>query len=425
MSAAGSDGPQGDARPAPPRIDLVSPSSFEGGQPHEQFRWLREHEPVHWHEEPDGAGFWAVTRYRDVTEVGRDPDTFSSHAGGIMLPDADEDALAAPRRMMLYMDPPEHTRYRKLVSSAFTPRNVARWTERIGALATDIVDRICERGRCDLAVDLAGEMPSALIAELMGISREDGRRLYVLTERMHAAPESVDAGVRLEAATEMLGYATQVAESKRRHPQDDLASMLAGARVDSEELSDEEFCWFFLLLINAGGDTTRNLLGGGAQVLFDHPEQRRWLQADLRSRIDTAIEELLRVVSPVVHMRRTATRDTVLGGRQVRAGDKVVMFYGSANRDETVFDDPDRVDLGRAPNPHVAFGGGGPHYCLGAHFARAESRAMLVEILGRLPDLEPDGRPDWLASNFICGPTHLPVRFTPTPRVGERDAVRA
>ena len=408
-----------------PTIDLASPASFDGGQPHEQFRWLREHDPVHWHEEPDGAGFWAVTRYHDVKEVGRDPGTYSSYAGGIMLPDTDEESLAAPRQMMLYMDPPAHTRHRKLVSSAFTPRNVARWTQRIDALATDIVDRVCEQGACDLATDLAGEMPSALIAELMGIPRDDGRRLYVLTERMHAAPESVDECARIEAAAQMLSYAADVASTKRRNPTDDLASVLAGARVDGDELSDEEFCWFFLLLINAGGDTTRNLLGGGAQALFDEPEQRAWLQADLRGRVDTAVEELLRVVSPVVHMRRTATRDTVLGGRPIRAGDKVVMFYGSANRDETVFADPDRIDLAREPNPHVAFGGGGPHYCLGAHFARVETRAMLVEILGRLPDIGPDGEPEWLASNFICGPTHLPVRFTPTPRSGGRPAVGA
>jgi cytochrome P450 len=411
--------------PDAPTIDLVSPASFDGGQPHEQFRWLREHDPVHWHAEPDGAGFWAVTRYHDVKEVGRDPQTYSSYAGGIMIPDTDDEALAAPRQMMLYMDPPEHTRYRKLVSAAFTPRNAARWTQRIDALATDIVDQVCEQGACDLATDLAGEMPSALIAELMGIPRDDGRRLYVLTERMHAAPGAVDDGARLEAAVEMLTYAGEVAAAKRRSPGDDLASVLAGARVDGDELTDEEFCWFFLLLINAGGDTTRNLLGGGAQVLFDEPEQRAWLQADLHGRVDTAVEELLRVVSPVVHMRRTATRDTVLGGRSIRAGDKVVMFYGSANRDAMVFADPDRVDLGRAHNPHVAFGGGGPHYCLGAHFARAEARAMLVEVLGRLPDLEPDGEPEWLASNFICGPTHLPVRFTPAPRAHERRAVTA
>jgi cytochrome P450 len=411
--------------PDTPTIDLVSPASFDGGQPHEQFRWLREHDPIHWHEEPDGAGFWAVTRYHDVKEVGRDPGTYSSYAGGIMIPDADEEALAAPRKMMLYMDPPEHTRYRKLVSSAFTPRNVARWTQRIDALATDIVDQVCEQGACDLVTDLAGEMPSALIAELMGIPRDDGRRLYVLTERIHASPDAIDDGARLTAVVEMLAYAQEVATTKRRTPTDDLASVLAGARVDGDELTDEEFCWFFLLLINAGGDTTRNLLGGGAQVLFDDPEQRAWLQADLDGRVDTAVEELLRVVSPVVHMRRTATRDTVLGDRFIRAGEKVVMFYGSANRDETVFADPDRVDLGRDPNPHVAFGGGGPHYCLGAHFARMETRAMLVEVLDRLPDLEPDGEPEWLASNFICGPTHLPVRFTPTPRASEHATVGA
>lgn len=402
---------------AGPAIDLVRPDAFAGGQPHRQYRWLRRHDPVHWHPESDGAGFWAVTRYRDVVAVGRDPATFSSAAGGVMLPDADEEQLAGARNMMLYMDPPEHTRFRRLVSRVFTPRNVRALGPRVAALAADIVDEVCEAGECDLVADLAGEMPSAMIAELMGIPRDDGRRLYELTERMHAAPGVVDEGARARAAADLLGYAHEVAARKREAPGDDIASLLvAGELDDGDRLSDEEFCWFFLLLFNAGGDTTRNLLAAGFHELFEHPAERRRLQADLDGLLPTAVEELLRYVSPVVHMRRTATRPTRLGDRDVAPGDKVVVFYASANRDEDVFDAADTLDLGRADNPHVAFGGGGPHYCLGAHVARLEARAVLGEVLTQLADVEPAAPPTWLASNFVCGPEHLPVRFTPAPR---------
>ncbi len=398
----------------PDGIDLLDAAAFAGGQPHAQLRWLREHAPVAWHPEADGTGFWAVTRYDDVRAVSRDPETFSSHRGGVMVADADEASLAATRNMMLYMDPPEHTRYRRLVAPVFKRPAVRAWLDRIGDLAVEIVDGVCEAGACDLVADVAGEMPSALISQIMGIPRADGRRLHHLTETMHAAPGAVDATTRADAAAEMIGYALEVARAKRATPGDDLASLLLATEIDGDHLSDEEFCWFFLLLINAGGDTTRNLLGTGAHVLFEHPAELERFRADPRGLADSAVEELLRYVSPVVHMRRTATRTTQLGDQRIAAGDKVVVFYGSANRDERVFAEPDRLDLGRDPNPHVAFGGGGPHFCLGAHFARVEARATLVELLTRLPDIEPDGEPRWLDSTFIYGAASLPVRYTPT-----------
>lgn len=394
-----------------PRIDLLSPASFAAGQPHEQFRWLRAHDPVHRHPEPDGPGFWAVTRHADVRAVGRDATTFSSEPT-TMIADPDTTLPFGDHKMMLMADPPYHTRLRLIVNRAFTPKAVAARRARIDQLAAQIVDAVAERGECDLVADIAGEMPSFVIAELLGIPLDDGRRLYQLTEAIHAVPESQPPGAGAAAVLEMFQYAAGVREEKLRAGAgaDDLATAILAAEVDGQRLDEIDFALFFLLLVDAGGDTTRNLVAAGLAALFEHPDERRRLAAD-PALLPTAIEEMLRWVSPVVYMRRTATRDTELAGRTIAAGDKVVMYYGSANRDERVFDQPDRFDVARSPNDHVAFGGGGPHVCLGAHLARLEIDALLREVLTRLPGLEPAGPVEWLASNFISGPRRLPVRF--------------
>ncbi len=395
-------------------IDLLSPASFANGQPHEQFRWLRDHAPVYRHPEPDGPGFWAVTRYDDVRTVGRDPEHFSSMPT-ILIPD-----LAAgdfgDHQMMITSDPPRHTRLRRIINSQFTPRAAERLRVRIEELAAQIIDAVIERGECDAVTDIAGEMPSFVIADLLGIPLDDGRRLYHLTETIHAAPESVPPGAGMAAVVELFNYAHQVAEDKRRQPGDDLATQILHAEVDGERLDDIDFNLFFLLLIDAGGDTTRNLVGGGLLALFEHPVERRRLQDDLDRMVPTAVDEMLRWVSPVIYMRRTATQSCELAGTSIAEGDKVVMYYGSANRDERAFVEPDRFDVGREPNEHIAFGGGGPHFCLGSHIARVEIQAMLRELLTRLPDIAPAGPTEWLASNFISGPKHLPVTFTPAGR---------
>ena len=396
-----------------PTIDLLSPASFAHGQPHEQYRWLRQHDPVHWHPEPDGRGFWAVTRYDDVRAVGRDTERFSSRPT-IMIPD-DAGALdVGDHGMMLTMDPPRHTEYRRLASPDFVPRAARALQPRVEELARTIVDGVAARGECDLVEDIAGLMPSYVIAEMLGIPHQDGVELYRLTETIHAAPESQPEGAGMGAVLQMFNYAHQVYEEKRARPGDDLSSRLIAGEVDGRPLDGIDFNLFFLLLVDAGGDTTRNLVAGGMQALFDHPGERQRLQGDLDALLPTAIEEMLRWVSPVIYMRRTATCDTDLAGHPIAAGDKVVMYYGSANRDEAAFDDPDRLDVGRHPNHHVAFGGGGAHYCLGSHIARIEIEATLREVLTRLPDIEPAGPAEWLPSNFISGPRHLPVRFTPT-----------
>lgn len=400
------------ARIASPRIDLLDVASFAHGQPQEQFRWLRTNAPVYRHPKPDGGHYWAITRHADVRRIGRDHRTFSNAAGGIQLEDIDPEGLEMARRMMLYMDPPSHHRYRRLVRDPFQPDSVDRLHRRIGELARTIVDRVAPRGECDFVTDVCGELPSYVIADLLGIPLEDGRRLYTLTETMHSPTRSIsDRGA---AAMEMLMYAANVRLEKLREPSDDIASALVHSVVAGEELGPEEFNWFFLLLINAGGDTTRNAVGGGMLALFEHPDERARLQSDLERLLPTAVEEILRWCSPVVYMRRTAVRDTVVGGAEIAEGDALALYYGSANRDEDAFASPDRFDVGRVPNDHIAFGGG-PHFCLGVHLARLEIAVTLSEVLTRLPDIEPAGEAEWLESNFISGPKHLPVRFTPGP----------
>jgi cytochrome P450 len=342
-----------------------------------------------------------------VLAVSRDAATFSSARGGYMTQDMDPLAVAQSRLMLLGMDPPEHTRLRGLVNRGFTPRQVARLEPRIRALSASIVDAVAPRGACDFVADVSGELPSLLIAELMGIPPDDGRRLYQLTERMHQTEAPADAQA---AVVEMLGYSAGVRAAKRARAAEDIASVLLQAELDGERLSDLEFDLFFLLLINAGGDTTRNLVANGMLALLAHPDQLAALQAE-PALLPGAIEEMLRFVPPVVQFRRTLTRDAEIRGQKIREGEKVVMFYPAANRDEDVFPAPDRFDVRRAPNPHLAFGGGGAHYCLGANLARLEIRCLFEAVLGRLHEIELAGPVERLHSWFIDGPRRMPVRF--------------
>ena len=260
----------------PSDIDLVSPSAFAHGHPWEQYAWLRSHAPVFRHPYPEGEDFWALTKYEDIRMVSRQPRLFSSYAKGTMVGDPDEMGLIASRQMMLNMDPPQHDRFKLLVSRGFTPKNAELLRERIQELAREIVDDVVERGECDLVADVAGRLPSGLIAELMGIPRADGEHLYELTELMHTNDDAVAPPERRAAAMiEMLNYADQVSQAKREKPSDDIASTLVQAEIDGDRLTDAELNWFFLLLVNAGGDTTRNLVAAGVQLLFDNPDRAR------------------------------------------------------------------------------------------------------------------------------------------------------
>jgi cytochrome P450 len=257
---------------------------------------------------------------------------------------------------------------------------------------------------------VAGEMPSFVIAELMGLPLGDGRELYKLTETIHTSPEALPRGAGAAAVAKMFEYGSGVIAEKRARPADDLASKLLAAEVDGRRLDDMEFLLFFLLLVDAGGDTTRNLLAGGLLALMERPDQLAWLTADIEARLPTAREELLRYTSPVIYMRRTAKKDAELAGHRVKAGDKVVMYFGAANRDPARFEDPETLDLSRASEGHLALGAG-PHVCLGQHIARIEIDAMLREVLTRLSDFRLAAPPEWLPSNFISGPKSMPLRF--------------
>jgi cytochrome P450 len=344
-----------------------------------------------------------VTRYAEVRAIGRDPQRFSSEPT-IMIEDPEPGLFDdGVHKMMLMMDPPSHTTYRKLISREFTQGPAAAMAPWIEMFAKQIVDAVIDKGQCDFMQEVAGEMPSYVIAKLMGLPLDDGRKLYALTETIHSAAETLPPGAQGEAVAAMFGYGQRIIEEKRARPTDDLASRLLAAEIDGKRLDDVDFLLFFLLLIDAGGDTTRNLLGSALLVLLEHPEVLQALREDPDRWLAPVRNECLRYCSPVTYMRRRATEDVEIAGQQVRAGQRVVLYYGAANRDERIFADPHRFDPTRNPNPHLAFGGG-THVCLGQHVARIEIDLMLREVVTRMHDLALAGEPEWLASNFISGP---------------------
>lgn len=392
-------------------IDLLNPASYSNGHPHDQYDWLREHAPVYRQAEPDGPGFWALTSYQDVADVGRDPATFSSEPT-IMIADPDSGsslALSGEHKMMLMMDPPRHTQFRRLISREFTRGPAADMRPRITELAMQILDALGSRRECDFVADVAGELPSYVIAELVGIPLDDGRKLYELTEVLHSAPESLPEGAVAGAAMEMFAYAAEVYQSKLDHPSADLAGQIVRAEVDGQKLDLIDFQLFFMLLIDAGGDTTRNLVAGGLHKLLEHPDALAQLRSNPR-RLPAARDEMLRTVSPVIYMRRTAKVDTEIRGQPIRTGDKIVRYFGAANHDPERFDAPRRFDIARDPNPQIAFGTG-THVCLGQHIARVEIDCMFEGLLQRLHDIRLAAEPEWLSSNFISGIKSMPISF--------------
>ena len=396
------------------KIDLFDPKSYAHGHPHAQYDWLRDNAPVYRQAEENGPGYWAVTRYKDVYDVDRGFQTYSSEPT-IMIQDSMNDQTSfGGYKMMLMMDPPQHTAFRKLIRNQFTQPTAAEKTSRMQQLAQQIVDNVIEKGECDFVSEVAGEMPSYVIAEIMGLPLDDGRELYKLTEVIHSAPGATEMSGG-EAVMKMFEYGRKVIDDKRAHPKDDLATQLLQAEVDGKRLDDIEFLLFFLLLIDAGGDTTRNLLSAGMIAMLENPEQLSWLKADVKTRLPSAREELLRWTSPVIYMRRRALKDTELGGQKIKEGDKVVMYFGAANRDAEKFAKPHTLDLSRTPNEHIAFGTG-PHGCLGQHIARIEIDAILSEVLTRMKNFRLAGAPEWLPSNFISGPRTMKVKFDAAKR---------
>lgn len=408
-------------------VDVFDPAVFARGVPHQVLRQLRDEAPLAWQDEhaigdwPAGPGFWAVTRYDDVRFVLRSPELFSSSLGATQIRDPEPEDLPFIRRMILNMDPPEHQRLRTLVTGAFTRRRLERFADDIGARARDLLLDVVDDGRCDLPVQVTDAFPLANLGELMGVPDSDRHLLLEWTNRVigyqdpehaqvvrdeHGRPVNPRSPAML---AEMFAYAGELAEHKRRRPGDDVMTALVEARVDGERLDDTELQMFFFLLTIAGNDTVRSALPGGVLALTEHPEQYQRLREN-RDALPGAIEEMLRWHPPVLTFRRTATRDTRLGGVDIAAGDKVVVYHVSAHYDERHFDDPFRFDLARDPCDHLAFGQG-PHLCLGAQFARLQMREFFTAFLDVLPPVELDDTPRRLTSNFINGLTHLPLRW--------------
>ncbi len=403
-------------------IDLSHPGSFHDGFPHGYFRALRREAPVFWNEgeyvppwlpiEP-GPGFWVLSKYEDIKHVSKNPLLFASTPSFLIQDPVSEEAQLAPPSL-IGMDPPGHARYRKLVSSGFTTREIASQEPHHHAIVESILDRVATKGECDFVTDIAAELPLQVICELLGLPGEDRHKVF---EWSNSLIGSEDPEYRLppeevrQAAIQMFVYANTLAEERLQNPKSDLMSRMLHGRVDGERLTTPEFDSFFMLLAVAGNETTRNLISHGMLLLLDHPDARRRLIEEPEL-IPSAVEEMLRFRPPVMYFRRTATRDTEIRGQKIRSGEKLTLWYASANRDEEVFPHPDVFDIDRSPNDHLAFGIG-QHFCLGSHLARLELRVMFEHLLRRLPDIELTGPVEYLRSHFLDGVKHMPVRFTP------------
>jgi cytochrome P450 len=389
------------------------------------FATLRRERPISWHEEPDivvlpkGPGFWSVTRHADILAVSRQPELFCSGNGSNIgdMPPMFNEFFGS----MINMDDPRHARLRRIVSRGFTPRVIHRVEADVRRTAARIVDSVIDRGTCDFVTDIAAALPLAIICDMAAIPESQRQFVFERTNVILGAgdPEygSTDPAriipMLLQAGAELARLAQDLAKHRRGRPGDDLVSALVDAEVDGETLSDSELASFFVLLVVAGNETTRNAISHGMKALCDFPEQRRIWAADFDGVAPTAVEEIVRWATPVIHFRRTATRDTELRGEKIAAGQKVVLWYCSGNRDEDVFERPFAFDVRRTPNEHVGFGGPGPHYCLGAHLARREITVLFRELFERLPDLRVEGEPDRLLSFFIHGIKHMRCTFTP------------
>lgn len=400
-------------------VDLYNPDTFVQGVPHEMFATLRREAPVYRHLDERGDPFWCVTRHADIVTVNRDAETYSSWRGATYIDDLAPDDLAGQQLMMLNMDPPDHTALRKIVSKGFTPRRIGQLHDILAERATSIVDAVIERGECDFVVDVASELPLQAIADFLGVPQEDRKLIFDLTNQMIGSSDPEfhrEEGQERAAAGQMFAYSLEMFEDRQRHPRDDIATALIQADVHGEKLGELDFNMFFMLLAVAGNETTRNAISHTQLALMEHPDERRRVLED-PSKLDALIEEGLRWATPVMQFRRTATRDTVLHDVEIAEGDRVVIWHMSGNRDEAVFDDPYTFDIDRPTghySQHIAFGGGGHHFCLGANLARAEMKVMLSEILRRMPDMEQTAPAQRLRSNFINGLKHLPVTFTPS-----------
>lgn len=406
------------------RVDLVTPELWEERVLHDEFALLRREDPVHWHEErAPSHGFWAITKHEDVVAVSKNPQVFSSGEGLTMLEEVEPESLEK-RRSLIDSDAPLHQHLRRVVSPLFTPKAITAHEAFARATAAGLLDTATARSEFDWVLDVAEPLPITVLLNILGVPPEDADRLITLSNQMIAiddpdyAPDydSLPPGVDPKdlpfgspASYHVFEYGRQIGEERRVHPTEDLVSRLIHSEVDGDRLTPLEYCNMFQILILAGNETTRTTLTHGMKAFIDNPDQLALLKAqpELMSK---AIEEILRWATPVLYMRRTAIEDTVLRGTEIAKGDKVVMWYMSANYDEDVFDNPHTFDIARDPNPHLGFGGGGPHFCLGAWLARLQIRVLLEELLRRDLQLESNGPVRRVRSNFVNGVKSMPVR---------------
>lgn len=390
------------------------------------FQTLREERPMAFFAEPEmpggflppGPGYWAVVKHADIIEASRRPEIFSSARGATAIPDLPEMFLEY-FGSMINLDDPRHARLRRIVSSGFTPKMLKKVEDDVQRAARAIVDDVLTRGECDFVTDVAARLPLKIICDMMGIPESDYDTVFTRSNVILSngdpeyMPEGVDPAAALFGAGQDLADLVQeLGRQRREHPTEDLTSALVNAEVEGGRLTDAELGSFFILLVVAGNETTRNAISHGLVQLSRYPDQRRAWASDFDGMAGPAVEEIVRWASPVIWMRRSALQDTVLGGQEIAAGDKLLLFYASANRDGDVFEDPHRFDITRSPNPHVGFGGPGPHFCLGAHLARREITVMFRELLARAPGIHATAEPERLRSSFINGIKHLPCAIS-------------
>ena len=411
-------------------IDLISAARYaERGYPWEEWALLRREAPVYWYDRPDVAPFWCISKYEDIQSISRDPETFisskrlvirSSGSGGS---EANDPTLAIPN--LINMDPPEHGKYRSATNRRFSPRGMRLLEQRIDEIAEEVIDQaaaqlidaVSRRRRADFVADVAAQMPMAAICELLGVERGAWNDVFHWTNEFLGAedPEYQQGRSRRETWQSglrgLMGYFSQLIAQKRAAPADDVLTTLVQAEIDGEPMSEMDVLSYAILLILAGNETTRNATSGGLLALLEHPQEFERLRGD-PSLLDSAVEEILRWTSPVIHFARTAARDVEIRGAPIRAGEAVALWYPSANRDEDIFEAPERFDIGRTPNDHLAFGGFGEHYCLGANLARLELRSIYRHLIGRLEDIRLDGEVERLGSTLIGGIKRLPISYS-------------
>jgi cholest-4-en-3-one 26-monooxygenase len=398
-----------------PHLNLASPDTYTSGVPFAQFAQLRREEPISWQIDPDnGVGYWAITKREHLDFISKSPEIFSSAARSCFYAERDEAQLVMMRNLLINMDPPDHVKYRRIVRNAFTPKVVDSYDQRFREIAKGIIDRVITKGRCEFVAEVAAELPLIAICELMGIPIEDRHEFFVWTNTMIGSddPElAVSREESMAAHFNVFQYGRKLAELHRESPRNNIVGALLDGTVQDEHLTDSEFCNFFLLLVVAGNETTRTVTTHGMRLLIENPEQYTNLQAN-PSLVEGAVEEFLRYHPAVIQFRRTALRDIELDGVNIKQGDKVVMFYPSVNRDETVFTQADTFDIQRddIKNEHRAFGIG-EHFCLGSHLARLELRVIFDEIVKRIHNPRLDGEVRWMRSNLISGVKSMPIAF--------------